>query len=939
MSGSMRIAAAELRSAGGALVLLTVLVGLAGGLVAAVPLEIGRAASLELRQTVNGVPEEQRNPSGVLSDPGVLAIDSLVTGGSSSIEAVYGPLRQALDRHRLAQPEPLRSSLGDAGVVVVGEPTVVLPDAPRDDDPRFQLRAVVDPDAERRVRVIDGRLPEQWSLATAAEPTVTAVDGAPSGPVPPPIEIALTAQGAEALRWTVGEVRADAAAPMRYLLTGIVEPIEGDSAYWRGIPAAPDAERFDDGNQQPRETAAAFLHPLSIVAPFARGPVAVQYPLDTGGLDAATIDTVLPQLRSFVANPLRIPYEGRLGSGSTELTLVSALPAAADAVLKRVGVTQAVLAFTIAGSLGALGVVLVLSARAAVDRRRPVLALRLARGASRGRLSLELVAGALLLTVPAALAGFALGAVGGAMLGAAPPGAVIAALVGPASVATLAGVALAPAAVLAALVPRARDVRERRGDLQRPGASRRVVELAVLALAAVSVWFVLQRGIVASAGAVGIDPLLVAMPLLVALASGVLVGRGYPFVLGLVQRVGAERRGAVPTIGVRRASRDHATGPVVVLVTVLVTAVAVSSVALLAAVDVGLDRAARDELGAAVRATGPGATAEFAAAAAALPEVGAIGSIDTIGPAVLTLDRVRENATVISIDAGAAALRDDLPVGFGETATPVDEPVPVLMSADLLPELDARDELPPTDADISVGGVDVLVVGLGRVAAGYGTAGSWVVVAAADAGRFSSTPIAAPVSIDAVLVDPAPGVAPSVLVEALTAVAASFDPPARAELRLAVAADLAAADRAAPLTVALRTALLTGAVLAVLLGVAALAVAAVVGRPRRRQVQALARVLGAPRARSLVAWELGPPAALGVAAGSLVGVVLAVLAVAAADLRSVTGQADQVVPVLDPLLLSAAAGLVGLALLAVIGIATMIDRAPPLLDALRTETS
>ena len=104
-------------------------------------------------------------------------------------------------------------------------------------------------------------------------------------------------------------------------------------------------------------------------------------------------------------------------------------------------------------------------------------------------------------------------------------------------------------------------------------------------------------------------------------------------------------------------------------------------------------------------------------------------------------------------------------------------------------------------------------------------------------------------------------------------------------------------------------------------------------------MQALAQVLGVAGARSLVAWELGPPAIVGIVSGTLVGTILVPLSAAAADLRFVTGQAEAVSPVLDPALIAATSGAVSLAALVIVGLATALDRTPPLLSALRTETS
>lgn len=218
-----------------------------------------------------------------------------------------------------------------------------------------------------------------------------------------------------------------------------------------------------------------------------------------------------------------------------------------------------------------------------------VLALRLARGASRARLQAGVAAGTLCLTLPATLLGVAA-----------------------TFAATLSLTGIDPVAFAASLVT---------------PAMLAVLDLVVVVLAPVSVWLVLRRGVVASSAAVGVDLLLVAMPLLVALAVSVISVRLYPVLLGVARVVGATGRGAISVIGVHRASRDRGVASVVVTATLVATAAAVSSLSLLAVVDSGLSGAARDRLGAEVRASGPGATGDLAAEAATLPEPDATISV------------------------------------------------------------------------------------------------------------------------------------------------------------------------------------------------------------------------------------------------------------------------------------------------------------------------
>ncbi|MBX9471582.1 FtsX-like permease family protein [Microcella sp.] len=923
MSATRRILVGQVRSAGTTLVLLAALVGLAASLAVAVPLALADATSHELRSAISELSEERRDPSGLINDLTVVDLPIFSTAPATK-ESAYGSLFDALSDVRESQPEPLRSALGDAEVVIIGDAVPVRAESADADAPIFVIRSIVDPLLDERVRVVEGRLAEPWVPSAVPLPSGSLFAPAPNPEPPTPVELVLTIDGAEALRWSIGERRIDPVSEIDLVLVGIVDPIDADAAYWRGIPGAPQAERFDDGNQQPRETAAAFVNPLSVGAPTAFGPISVWYPLDVTQLDATTIDRFLPQLRSFLSTGLEIPLAFEGATQTTSASLTSEIPDAADAVLDRASVTTAVLALLLSGPLGALAVVLLLATRSTIDRRRSVLALQLARGASRGRLRLAVVRDALAVTMPAALVGAGTGVALALAVTGQTPSAAFAIVLSPPVPAVLVLIALLPGAMLAALLPRAADLRERRTDLAAPDRLRTLIELVFVALAALSVWLVLQRGIVTSAAEVGVDPLLVAMPLLLALATSSLTVRMYPVVVSAGQRAMARVGSAISVIGARRASRDRAAGVPVVVATVIAASVAVSSLSLLAVLDTGLDTAARDRLGAAVRVTGPAVGPDFVAALRALPESSATGGIQIVGPVVLGIEGVRENATIVTIDETTARLRDDAPVDWpSASATTEGAPVPVMLSTDLLPGVDG---LPSPDAAIYVDGVPVTVVATGRRATGYGAPSSWVLVGEADAARFTSSP-----GVNAVLVEPSPGVSPAQLAGAITEVADS-------EARVSIAQAEAADERAVPLTAALRLSMLGAAMLAAALAIVTLVIASTVGRPRRQRVQSLALVLGVPRSSSLVAWELAPPSILGTIVGGLVGVALVPLATAAIDLRFVTGAADPVEASVDIALVVGVVGALLLGIVAVIALATALDRRPPLITALRTES-
>jgi len=201
----------------------------------------------------------------------------------------------------------------------------------------------------------------------------------------------------------------------------------------------------------------------------------------------------------------------------------------------------------------------------------------------------------------------------------------------------------ATAAAVTLVVPAAGVVLSRRRRRALPVRARWVlrtaVEALVLLLAVVGVVVTHQRG----PTRVGVDPYLSLVPLLVAVAAGVLVLRLYPLPLRLLARLAGRARSPVGFLGLARATR--AAPAAVPGLLVLVAAVALGGFA--SAVDVGLARArdisAAQAVGAHLRLAAAELPAEAADVAAAQPGVIAVAAASRSGelfdPA--TRDRVR----------------------------------------------------------------------------------------------------------------------------------------------------------------------------------------------------------------------------------------------------------------------------------------------------------
>src|SRR5690606_9265152 len=107
-------------------------------------------------------------------------------------------------------------------------------------------------------------------------------------------------------------------------------------------------------------------------------------------------------------------------------------------------------------------------------------------------------------------------------------------------------VAVAPP-IIAALATAGRSLRESRGDVdpRRRSTSRWVLEVLILSATALSLTLLLQRGLTTNADSIGVDPLLAATPLLLAVSVGLVVLRLYPLPVIAIQRTTKKNRGII----------------------------------------------------------------------------------------------------------------------------------------------------------------------------------------------------------------------------------------------------------------------------------------------------------------------------------------------------------------------------------------------------------
>ncbi|MFE2174179.1 hypothetical protein ACFXAM_14050, partial [Kitasatospora sp. NPDC059462] len=252
-----------------------------------------------------------------------------------------------------------------------------------------------------------------------------------------------------------------------------------------------------------------------------------------------------------------------------------------------------------------------------------------------------------------------------------------------------------PARAVVLLAPRSRARRSAR----RGGARRVVGELALLAVTAAAVVEVRRRG--AAPPGAGIDPLLVAAPLLIALGTGLLLARLRPPLVGALARAVGRRRGAVGFLGLAGAARGTGARPRPSVLPMLALLLAVTTAGfgatVLDAVGTGRTREARTATGGDVMVSAPkgfGLAASFVEAAGRLPGVRAATAVTLLTDAAV-LRPGRRHLTISLVVADPAAYAEiSRSVGRGAfdpallAADPAPGgPVPALYSRGLVEQL------------------------------------------------------------------------------------------------------------------------------------------------------------------------------------------------------------------------------------------------------------
>jgi putative ABC transport system permease protein len=844
------------------------------------------------------------------------------TGSGVPAEPDWAPFHANLDAVRAETPEPLRSVMGAPYFHVTStDPAYTVPTVSSDlTEAKVYFRAATD--LSEHAELVEGR----WPDATA-EP-VSDGDGQflgqPTEPAPP-FEVAVSRAVADTYDWELGgryDTIANAgivALGGRYptlIVTGIFETGDPEADYWLHHALGARASVILDPDRGLLGTATAYVDP-AMVTPLALGMAAtrVWYPVDTDGVTAAAVPTLLSQIngqsaKTFLVEaepddpaPIQLRPSTRLG-GILENLLA-----------QRTGV-DAMVAVLAVGPLGATVAVLALGARLVVDRRRPALALLRARGASGTQLRLLMGGEGLVVGLGSAAAGLAAGLALSAGVGLDAP-----VTVSQVALALAAGLAPATALVLATSPA---GLRLTRADLAPRSRSRVrwVLEVLVVSGAALATWLLLSRGVVAGSGAgSGVDPLVAAAPLLVSLALTLLAVRAYPWLALAVERALAPRRDLVPFLGAARATRDPAGGPVPAVALVLAVAVAATAAVLYSTVSGGVVREAWRATGADLRISGPLVEDPMAGKIAELDGVAAISPVAEVGDGVLQTAASSPRVEVYTADAAALAIAQEDVAGAPTTLGGLDRPgepdgaVPVILTrAAAGPGVGAGSTgvtLATRDGSVAVDVVDVVeeLPGLPADRA----------LVLADADRLAEGTGESSFARLALvgLAEDADRVAVTAEISRLLPTSVVEDPDQEA-----------AAMLAAPVSGGLVIAFVLAVVLAGLLCAAAVVMTLMLAAPARARLLAVLQTLGlsSRQGRGLVGWEIGPWAVVALVVGAVLGVAVPSLVLAAVDVTALTGGTTQPDPRYDPLLLGAAAGGFVAVVLAAVGIAAALSR-------------
>ncbi|OLT44545.1 hypothetical protein BJF86_12345 [Serinicoccus sp. CNJ-927] len=896
---------------------LALLVGTVALLLTAVPRGLVDIQSRQLVQEIGGLSAAQRDLRGDWQRTVVYGSTEDLTGDPAADG--WAPLVEGAERIRAGQPEPLRSTLGPAQFLVRLTEDVGYAPPVESGYYAASLSLAVDPDLTEHVDLVSGDWPElvvDTPDLGIPGPQTEPEEGAPEEEPddPEPVPVLLLDAAADELLLEVGE------EVQGLVVAGTYTPTNPDDPRWQHVDNGATMGTLYDPNRGESAYATAFLAPdnRGSIGPPASTRMRMWFPVLPEAITGSTgqVETLQAQVNGFLAEQHVVATADQmLDTQAAQVPLFTTdLTEALGRIVSQQRATASLLAVVAAGPLGVALAVAALGARLVVHRRRQSLAMTLARGASPAQLRRVIAGEGLLLGVPAAALGHLVASV---------------LVPGPTpwwQWAVTAAVALVPPVALAASVDDA-SLQQRRSDLSPRSANRWrwVVELAVVALAGVATWRLLDRGARGDdAGRSGIDLLAAGTPVLIALAACVLTLRLYPLPLRALAASLRRRPALTPFLGASRALRDPAGGLVPALAVVLGTAIALVSAVLLSTVTRGAEVAAWEANGAAVRLNGPLLSDELRAEIQQIEGVAAVGGIgDTGATRDLLVDGEREairvwvaEPEVEEVYARSAPV-PGLPPDFWR-----DEGIPAVVTL-----LGADDMVPEGATDVQVSRLgDAEVVGHRDQVPGVLVTGSGVLV---DGERWEEAGGSMP-DVRSTLVAVSDDASPTEVADAVTDLVGTGGVVTTVTTRLE-------AFEEAPVTTGLRQLFVGATVVSGLLTVLAVVVVQLMGSTARTALLATLRTLGlgARQTRALTAWELAPLLVTSLLVGTLLGLGVPWVLLRGLDLTGLTGGSAQPALSLDLPLLATVLGAVVLTVLIAVTVSAWIAGRTNLAHALR----
>ena len=571
-----RLIAAQARASTAALAVSVVIVALATFVTAAVPVLTSEVTTTQVRDAVTQAgPQGHIVVSVPLSDTDGIGF-ALIPDLADSAEYVGGRIEAGM-------PAELRAALHDPITTLVG--------------PELKMGAIDGVPARLRFAYIaraDG--PEvTWTDGRAPASTGTAIDVSKTGQKLP-IEVGLSREVAEALGVEIGDMLPALdpdEVPLTVTVTGIFEP--ADESAFVTVPTllTPRLSLGEAGQLNVTALVTAESAPAARLGVFPRDmDRTYTYPPNIESLTSANAGAVQTAARGLASGKQVFEVVGAKPTVSTRLDveLERALQQSAGALAQASVLLLAVVAL--------VGLTQLLAAMVMTERRGGVIAQLGERGASARGVFRALGVESLLV----ALLGTAVGLGAQQLL---VPGPISWWWVaGPIAVAVLAPPLLGVRAARRRRLPPAAQSRRRR-SLGTP-ALRRITGFVTVAVAALVSFLALRsRGTAASQGSIAADLLVLAAPVLCAVAVGLVVAWALPYAARGLRALTSRSSGAGPLLAASRLR-----SPVAAVLT-LVVAASIASFAASASATVqrGLADAAWDVVGAdAVALAGPSTT-------------------------------------------------------------------------------------------------------------------------------------------------------------------------------------------------------------------------------------------------------------------------------------------------------------------------------------------